>query len=393
MIGSSSISNICLNSKPSSDSTSPPASPSVSPILPSNESPAMTSESRQTDFWFNDGSVILVSGNVAFKVHKGQLSRHSEVFGDLLSVPQPPDEATFENCYIVELHDSPVDLWYLLKALYDGLYFKQLCSSDFANITGVLRLSSKYFIEHLRERCLSRLLIDWPCTLAAWDSREIEATDSFGRYSPRSRFAHPILVINFAREMGLNHILPCAFYDLCRYGPSKIVAGVPSSDGSCPIKLGPKTTESRDVHSYLSLSDLRIVLLGRERAQRVVATFIEEELNNREPASDCHNREYDDGERVCRESFYLIMLNLLRSIGGLASGRDCDPLFSLTQAANMMNRTDFSDGNQFCSLKLCAPCRTDFSVSVKNARERVWLQIPSWFGMEDFTGNPKNNML
>ena len=80
----------------------------------------MTSESRQTDFWFNDGSVILVSGNVAFKVHKGQLSRHSEVFGDLLSVPQPPDEATFENCYIVELHDSPVDLWYLLKSLYDG---------------------------------------------------------------------------------------------------------------------------------------------------------------------------------------------------------------------------------------------------------------------------------
>ncbi|KAI5119753.1 hypothetical protein M0805_004085 [Coniferiporia weirii] len=374
------------------------ASCSVSPTLagtgPStpNEPNSLCAGTKQADFWFKDGNVILLAGNVAFKVHRGVLERHSDVFEDLLSIPQPPGEVTFEECHIIELHDQPTDLWYLLKALYDGLYLRQLSASDFKYVSAVLRLSTKYFVEHLRERCVNRLMIDWPCTLASWDSREIEATDAFGRYSPRARFAHPIHVINFAREMGITNVLPCAFYDLCRYGPSKIVAGVLNSKSDGPIKRRVDDAGPEAKAIYLSLDDLRIALLGRERAQRIIATFIEDELSNREPAEDCHNREQDGG-RVCRESFYFIMLNLLRSIGGLANGRDCDPLFSLTQAADMMSRADFSDGTQFCSLKICAACKMDFAQSVKAARERVWLQIPSWFGMEDFTGMPSKTSL
>ncbi|EJD00814.1 uncharacterized protein FOMMEDRAFT_89795 [Fomitiporia mediterranea MF3/22] len=367
---------------------SPSGSSSGSSSPVSSDSCSLSPESRQKDFWFEDGSVILLADTIAFKVHRGQLARHSDVFRDLLSIPQPQDEASFEGCYIVELHDSPEDLWYLLKALYDGLYFRQLCASDFGSLAAILRLSSKYFIEHLRERCISRLMIDWPCTLASWDSREVEATDALGRYSPRSRFAHPILVINFAREIGLSSLLPSAFYDLCRYGPSKIVAGVVQHRNNGPIKARPGATISNTATTTrLSLDDLRTALLGRERAQRIIASFIEEELSNREPSSDCHNRDSaGDNGRSCRESFYFIMLNLLRAVGGLSSGRDCDPLFSLTQAAEMMNRSDFSDGTTFCSLKLCVACRTEFAQSVKAARERVWLQIPSWFGMADFTG-------
>lgn len=264
-------------------------------------------------------------------------------------------------------------------------YFKQLLATDFDSIASVLRLSSKYFIEHLRERCLSRLMIDWPCSLSAWDSRETEATDSFGRYAPRTRFAHPILVINFARELGLANLLPCAFYDLCRYGPSKIVAGASKPHSSGPIQSLDSTPSELVV---LSNTDLHIALQGRERAQRVVASFIEEELTNREPCTDCYNRATDTG-RTCREAFYYITLNMLRALGGLASGRDCDPLFSLAQAAEMMSRTDYtSDGTTFCSLRLCAACKAEFAQTVKHGRERIWMQIPSWFGMEDFSGVP-----
>ncbi|KAH8115788.1 hypothetical protein DFH11DRAFT_1507542 [Phellopilus nigrolimitatus] len=376
--------------------TSRSASPTVGPSSEGEQSPtpndpnALVAETRQTDFWFGDGNIILLADNVAFKVHRGNLERHSDVFQDLMSIPQPADVAMFEDCHIIELHDSPADLWYLLKAIYDGLYFKQLSASDFNNIAAVLRLSTKYFIEHLRERCVSRLMIDWPCTLASWDSREVEATDPFGRYSPRARFAHPILIINFAREMGITNVLPCAFYDLCRYGPSKIVAGVlksRSDPGPIKTKSKPSAADQEVAPVQLSLDDLRIALLGRERAQRVVASFIEEELSNREPAEDCHNRD-NDGGRACRESFYFIMLNLLRSVGGLANGRDCDPLFTLAQAADMMSRADFSDGTQLCSLKICSACKMDLAQAVKAARERVWLQIPTWFGMEDYSGAP-----
>jgi hypothetical protein len=93
----------------------------------------------RTDFWFNDGNVILVSQNAAFKVHKGQLARHSEVFADVFSLPQPrpllrlagerasavgldgKEEGVIDGCPFVVLQDSPKDVFYFLSALYDGM--------------------------------------------------------------------------------------------------------------------------------------------------------------------------------------------------------------------------------------------------------------------------------
>lgn len=75
----------------------------------------------RSDIWFEDGNVILVAEKVAFKVHRGQLGRHSDVFHDLFSIPQPLDQPLFDGCSMVELYDSPSDVFLLLKALYDGL--------------------------------------------------------------------------------------------------------------------------------------------------------------------------------------------------------------------------------------------------------------------------------
>ncbi|KAF8123564.1 hypothetical protein EV363DRAFT_1356099 [Boletus edulis] len=44
----------------------------------------------------------------------------------------------------------------------------------------VLRLSTKYFIEHPRTQCLARLIHDWPTTLADWGRREAAAMDANG---------------------------------------------------------------------------------------------------------------------------------------------------------------------------------------------------------------------
>ena len=99
------------------------ASPEIveAPTPPNSEIPETLSEAQKSDFWFKDGNVILMAGTVAFKVHRGNLERHSDVFRDLLSIPQPPDAAMFEDCPVIELHDSPMDLWHLLRAVYDGL--------------------------------------------------------------------------------------------------------------------------------------------------------------------------------------------------------------------------------------------------------------------------------
>lgn len=200
-----------------------------------------------------------------------------------------------------------------------------------------------------------------------------------GRYSPRESFPHPILVIYLALELDLHAILPAAFYDLSRYGPSKIMTGaipspaIPYCSNGEPVT--PHQPAIRLAHYHLCNT-----LMGREQAQRYLATFIDRELTDRPVAAECQNKDTAMA-RYCTESFYFILLNLLRSVGGVACGRDGDPLFTLLQAMDMLSRTDFSDGEKQCGLKLCTPCKSDFATSVERGREEVWRLIPEWFNI------------
>ncbi|TCD63217.1 hypothetical protein EIP91_005829 [Steccherinum ochraceum] len=357
----------------------------------------------RTDVWFPDGNVILVAGGAAFKVHKGQLERHSEIFQGLFCVPQPKDQPLFDGCPWVELHDAPSDVLYMLRALYDGLYFDKAAADDFPIVAGVLRLSTKYMIEHLRTRCLLRLTTDWPSTLTGWDDREKAATETDGRYSPRDTYPHPLLIISLALELGLHELLPAAYFDLSRYGPRRIVAGTPVPQPLliCPPTIpSPDLTTKDETRSNPSLGDisqellvpshdeLSVILRGREIGQRHIAMFIETELVSRPISQRCFNKHNEAG-RVCRESTYYIMLNILRAIGGISHGRDADPLYTLVQVVEMLSRTDFTDGVRQCGLKLCFQCKTDITESVERTRKDVWEQIPTWFEMSAWKGSEK----
>lgn len=78
----------------------------------------------RSDIWFSDGNIVLVAGSAAFKVHRGQLERQSEVFRDLFSLPQPEDQnqTLVDGCPAIDLYDCPSDIYHLLVALYDGLH-------------------------------------------------------------------------------------------------------------------------------------------------------------------------------------------------------------------------------------------------------------------------------
>ncbi len=262
-------------------------------------------------------------------------------------------------------------------------YFSNPAAGDFCAVSSVLRLSTKYLIEHLRQRCLVRLEADWPTTLLSWDKRELQATVDT-RYNPREEFPHPVLVIHLAQELQLDHILPSAFYDLSRYGPRRIVAGASAIPALLPSayrsNVNVKSAATEIVTLRLDPNDLRAIFQGREAGQRYIAAFIDKELSGRAISRNCQNRHHSNGH-YCRESYYFIMLNLLRAVSGIATGRDADPLFSLMQAVEMLSRTDFSDGTRQCGLRICASCKEDFSLAVAKARREVWEQIPVWFGL------------
>lgn len=98
--------------------------------------PTSTAPRQHADFWFIDGSVVLLAQDMMFRVHKTFLSRHSVIFRDMFALPQPSSPLTSnasdpavsvelavdeaEGCAVVRLHDSAEDVASLLYALYDG---------------------------------------------------------------------------------------------------------------------------------------------------------------------------------------------------------------------------------------------------------------------------------
>jgi hypothetical protein len=128
----------------------------------------------------------------------------------------------------------------------------------------------------------------------------------------------------------------------------------------------------------LSHDDLVQTFRGREALQRSVATFLDAQVKSRAPAAGCA------GGQACRDAFYFIALNTLRAVGGIAAGRDGDPLFTLAQMVDMLHHTEWVDGQYLRGLPMCGKCREEFVPAVHAGRQAIWDQIPAWFGLEPY---------
>lgn len=94
---------------------------------------------RDEEFWFEDGTVTLVAGDVHFLVYKGILANNSPVFNDMFSLPQPLDRddsrgPTSWATPVVHLSDSPADLRCLLRLQMPGTDARSSSPSRFHEI-------------------------------------------------------------------------------------------------------------------------------------------------------------------------------------------------------------------------------------------------------------------
>lgn len=94
-----------------------PTSPQPSEMSTVAASLAPNTVKRDPDLWFEDGNIILLCRDTAFRVYRGLLTRHSVIFRDLFAVAQPSNSETMESCPVVHISDPPDDLRYLLRAL------------------------------------------------------------------------------------------------------------------------------------------------------------------------------------------------------------------------------------------------------------------------------------
>lgn len=81
---------------------------------------ALKGITRHPDLWFDDGSVILIAEDTGFRVYRGVLARHSEVFRDTFQIPQSTAvDITEEYCLVVHLSDdSAEEITIMLNILF-----------------------------------------------------------------------------------------------------------------------------------------------------------------------------------------------------------------------------------------------------------------------------------
>lgn len=93
-------------------------------MTPSSQKARRTPDSeitRHPEFYFADGSVVVVVERTAFRVHQSVLSRYSDVFSGMWDVPQPSTVDVYDGCPMVVLMDSVADFTDVMRVLYDAL--------------------------------------------------------------------------------------------------------------------------------------------------------------------------------------------------------------------------------------------------------------------------------
>ncbi|TFY75796.1 hypothetical protein EWM64_g8216 [Hericium alpestre] len=291
------------------------------------------------DLWFDDGNIVLLidsnpeteDGFIAFKVHRGVLARHSEVFRSLFEMPQPANEAEMlDNCQVVRMYDLPIELSNLIKALYDGAQFTNGSVQDFFFLAGILRLSTKYFIAHLRTQAIRHLTKTWAYTLQGHDEMVALALSSPLINGTTYPYVHPLHVFNLARETNADH--------------PKLTVEHPSRPSS-----------------HLAIQDIKDYTLMYQHRIDLILDFIRRTCAERTAEEDCQGVPNN-----CSRVFSRLAYNISQSFTSRTGPYH-----------NMMQAVQWIDDD----VAICSVCKRAFRQDVTRHREEIWAELPSLIGL------------
>ncbi|KAJ7195430.1 hypothetical protein GGX14DRAFT_376932 [Mycena pura] len=309
-----------------------------------------------TQPWFDDGNIVLIttSDPTAFRVHRGVLARHSEVFESMFLVPQPTEAVeTYDGCQVVRMWDSPLELANLIIALYDGAKFSNEKLEDFYHVAGILRLATKYFISKLRLEAIEYLTQTWSYTLKGHDDMveaALRAPLVDGLSYP---WVHPLHVLNLAKEANVRIIIPSAVYFLSLYTLEDLLRG----DHPKLTKVEHPSRPS----SVLSPSDIKDYTMMFQKRLDLILDFVRSFCGTRTPSTSCSR------VQACTQEFKRLTSRLSRSWVTRTG-----PLHYMSQAVSdlMVN-----------SRGPCDACRRAFVQDVTALREKTWNELPSLLGL------------
>ncbi|KAI0061694.1 hypothetical protein BV25DRAFT_1907920 [Artomyces pyxidatus] len=318
---------------------------------------------RRGDPWFEDGNIILFidgeeandpESSIAFKVHRGVLSRQSEVFQTMFDIPPPTSGDEIEmldGCPMVRMYDIPIELSNLIKALYDGANFRHRTVEDFFYLAGILRLATKYFITNLRTKAIRHLTETWAYTLRGHDEMVALALSSPSIDNTTYPYVHPLHVLNLAREVNIRIVVPSALYFLSIYSLDNILrADHPKLTVEHPSRPS----------SQLSVHDISDYTLMYQHRINVILDFIRNTCDGRVVDAHCQ------GPKQCGRVFSRLTYYINQSFTPRTG-----PFHNMGQAMQWIDDDP----------TICNPCQRAFRRDVSALRTKLWKELPSVIGL------------
>ncbi|KAJ7442627.1 hypothetical protein FB451DRAFT_1414075 [Mycena latifolia] len=295
--------------------------------------------------WFDDGNIILMSHDRAFKVYKGMVSQHSTVLREMLN---ERGAEVVEGCPAIQLEDATIDLASFLTVIHGCERSFQLTSKqDFITLIGVLRIATKYKAEALRQRALLPLKRLYPSKLSQWD----EAFES----SSMLWNLDPVTVTNVARELSTFALLPAAMAFLANSTLAQEAFGV-SIFQTQPLRFAP---------GLLNAEDLKCFTLMKEFNHTSIALTLRflRELGKERPMS-CQRLHAADG---CASKFtgMFVALSVAAATSEAPAGY---PSFIIT-VQGVLRRED-----------ICGNCRDRADMGLDRRRRGWWRGLPEALG-------------
>ncbi|KAI1792058.1 hypothetical protein LXA43DRAFT_358910 [Ganoderma leucocontextum] len=198
---------------------------------------------RDPDLWLEDGNIVIVaSSTIAFRVYKGLLGRVSAVFEDTFKFKPDPEEK-IDNCPVVHVPDSPVEMGHFLRAVFrSGLFLSRQRTLSFATIASIIRIAHKYQAQEIVDVVSDRLedfLIPGP---GHWiDSPALSWKERWELGQKQCGIAFDlqdaIESVNLAHLIDKPLMLPVALYLCCLLDPVQLRHGITRADLNVVEKL------------------------------------------------------------------------------------------------------------------------------------------------------------
>jgi len=298
--------------------------------------------------WLPDANVVLATDSYLFKVHKSVLSMQSSVFRDMFELPTVDGAHSgqsgagmtpelYEGLPLVTMvGDKGEDVAHLLRVAYERQYYRR--DNDevpLEMITALLVLSTKYDFKHIRTDVIVHLSKHYPMDLNAYEKIDDDDASLFGI----TRADCHIILLKAVFTADVDVLLPVIFYACADYDLEFIL----HDHGLGEDLLAPEC--------------LHTLIKGREYLKHA--------------ATDLIAKLPDEGV-ICPVN------------------QPCALVIRLVGLAYYLNKPNLSviEGSNIaanCVKNTCVHCAHNVGQRVNEGRQKIWDQIPSYFGFPEWT--------